>query len=509
MARREGYIKEQVRRLNSGEINRRRFIMTALGAGVTMPTAMSLASRAEAKVPRRGGLLRFGMSSGVASDRLDPGLAANAMMEALQFARANGLVEITPKGALRGELAEDFFTPDGGRRWVFRLRTGISFHDGKPLTQADVIATMEHQRRGTTVAAALLADVVSVGADGDDSVVFELARPDVEFPWLLAEPQLVILASDEGRVDPHDPNGTGGFVLERFEPGQRVALRRNPDYWKADAAHFDAVELIPLPDRVLRQNTVMTGEVDLIDDVDPRTVALLSRVPNVEVLENPAARLCLFPMRMDVGPFANRDLRLALKCAVDRQELVTRALLGHGTAAADAPFAGENLTVRDADLDRAAWHYRASGHSGPLLIGGSDAAFPGAAEAARLIAASARRAGIEMVVEANPDWRASSWRVRRHGVMAAACYRADSPWNETGWSQGGTATRLDALLRDARATEDTASRQELYEAAANLVAAEDGLLLPMKASAIHAHSSALFCPGGAADNRLVERWWFA
>ena len=113
-----------------------------------------------------------------------------------------------------------------------------------------------------------------------------------------------------------------------------------------------------------------------------------------------------------------------------------------------------------------------------------------------------------MVVEANPDWRASSWRVRRQGVMAAACYGAGSPWNETGWSQGETATRLDASLGEARATEDTASRRELYEAAANLVAAEDGLLLPMKASAIHAHSSAL-CPGGAADNRLVERWWFA
>jgi peptide/nickel transport system substrate-binding protein len=519
MARRQGYITEQVRRLNSGEINRRRFIMSALGAGVTLPTAMSLASRAEARVPRRGGMLRYGMASGEATDRLDPGEASNAMTEALQFARGNGLVEAAPSGRLTGELAESFGTPDGGRHWVFDLRRGVSFHDGRPLTSADVVATLEHQRRGTSAAAALLSGVGSVRADGPSRVVITMERPDAEFPWRLAEPQLVILAAEDGRIDPDSPNGTGGYILEKFEPGQCALFRRNPDYWKANAAHVEQLELITLPDPAQRQHAVMLGDVDVIDEVDPRTVALLSRVPNVDLLETPAARLCTFPMRLDTAPFDNPDLRLALKYAVDRGELVSRALLGHGLPGDDAPFGGGGA-ARDADPDRAAWHYRASGHGGPLRLAVSEAAFPGAVEAARLISGAARVAGIEVAVDVLPrarywtgvwnrtGWCAGSWRARQRTALAAACFGQASPWDEATWRSGASAVPFDALVAEARCTEDEARRDGLYDMAGELVRTEGGTLLPMRANAIHAHSRAL-AHDGSADAKLAERWWFA
>ena len=78
MARPKGYVTRQAKRLSDGEINRRRFVMSALSAGVTMPTALSLASRAEAKVPKRGGTLRMALADGTSGDTLDPARAEDA-----------------------------------------------------------------------------------------------------------------------------------------------------------------------------------------------------------------------------------------------------------------------------------------------------------------------------------------------------------------------------------------------------------------------------------------------
>ena len=501
----EGYITRQARRLHAGEINRRRFIMSALGAGVTMPTAVSLASRAEARVPKRGGRLRYGTGFGSVSDRLDPGFATNQMTTAMAFARGNCLVEVTPTGELIPELAEHFEVSEDGLRWMFDLRKGVTFHDGKPLVAEDAAATLRHHRRGASTVRRLLDEVLDVRTEGAQRIIVELRAPNFEFAWRLADHRLIVLPSDGGTVDPMTPTGTGGYVLTRFESGRRAMFRRNPDYWKSGAAHFDEVEILSLPDTGNRQNAVMAGDVDFVDAVDPRAVALLGRVPGLEILEVEGGQQYGLPMRPDIAPFDNPDLRLALKYAIPRDALVEQVLLGHGSVGNDVPVRDiAGLPVLGFDPGRAAFHYRRSGHSGPVRLGVDRAAFPGAVEAAKLVAAAAREVGIAVEIEEGAD---RGWRTWRHTSRPA------SDWAAKVLLPGSRS--FEELAGQARAEADPERRKALFGKAFGVAQQGGSDIEAMWANDIHAHVQTLaHHPTVGRDRRadggrIAERWWFS
>lgn len=465
MRSRRGYITEQVRRLNSGEINRRRFIMSALGAGVTMPTAMSLASRAEAR-PRRGGVLRYGAGS-------EAGFRA-----ALAFARGNGLVEIGADGSLRPELAERFEASEGWARWAFALRRGVAFHDGTPLAATDVVEALARQRDNP-----LLADVEEVRADGPSTVVVTLRSGNMFFAHRLADASLTIA-------------GTGGFVPEDSAPG-RARLRRNPDYWKPGAAWFDAVEIAFMPDAAARHRAAMNGEVDVIDGVDPRMVAMLKRAPGLEVLETPGARVLGFEIRPEAACFRDAALCEALRCAVPRRALVERVLLGHGTALAELPL----VEGGEVDLSEVC-----VSHTTSLPLAASEACYPGAVATARIFAEAARRAGMKIAVgdeSAVAPLGAAAWTVRP---------TADWTLAETSfaWRSKEAEARFRALTARARVEPGEDARTDLYREAQGLIAGKTGALVAMRANDLTAHSTALSHSeaAGGDGGRLAERWWF-
>ena len=126
MTKRETYISRQAKRLSKGQIDRRRFVMSALATGVTMPTAMSLASRAEAMTPKRGGTLRYALAGpSAAKGGLFPG-SWSEMHRIANLARGGRLVTRTAKGALSGDLAEHFHSDDGGLSRCLRSSRGSS-----------------------------------------------------------------------------------------------------------------------------------------------------------------------------------------------------------------------------------------------------------------------------------------------------------------------------------------------------------------------------------------------
>ena len=149
-------------------------------------------------------------------------------------------------------------------------------------------------------------------------------------------------SNGDGTIDWSSGIGTGGYVLDSFEPGVTAKLTRFPNYWKEGAGHADSIEILSLIDVTARQNAAMNGDVDIIDRVDPKTVNLMERVPNLNVQENTGTLHYTFPMRLDVAPFDNYDLRMALKYAVKRQELVDKILLGHGALGNDHPISTAN-----------------------------------------------------------------------------------------------------------------------------------------------------------------------
>ena len=530
----EAFLRDRADGLSAGRIGRREFLTAVLAAGVALPAAMAMADKAMAAAPKRGGRLRLGLGHGSTTDSLDPGTYENGFSTFLGYCIGNHLTEIGPDGQLRPELAESYESMDA-KTWVFRLRKGVEFHNGKTLAPEDVIASLQHHMGEDSKSAAkgLLEPVVEMKAEGD-SVVVVLATANAGFPTIVSDYHLQIMPSKDGKVDPHAGVASGGYALESYEPGVRAAFKRHPNYWKADAAWVDEVEMLSLLDVTARQSALLNGEVDVIDRVDPKTVGLMARNPNIKILETVGTLHYTFPMRVDTPPFDNIDVRTALKLAIRRQELVDKILLGHGALGNDHPISTANqfhaggLPQREFDPEQAAALYKKSGHSGPIQLSTSEAAFAGAVDAAQLIAASARECGIEIEVVREPKdgywsnvwnkkpWSACYWGGRpTEDWMFSAAYIDSTEWNDTAWRDTDGAKKFNRIVVEARAELDVEKRRALYFEAQRLIRDDGGAVVPMFANYIHGLAKTV---GHAEDvagnwsldgNKAAERWWFA
>lgn len=171
------------------------------------------------------------------------------------------------------ELAESWEASKDAKTWTFHLRKGVEFHNGKTLTARDVVYSYKlHTAEGSSsVGKSLVASVVDVKADGDNTVVFTLKESNVGFPAVTAYGAFYIVP--EGETDWDKGIGTGGYILEEFKPGIRSLVRKNPNYWKEGRAHFDSVEMICMRDPTARANGLITGQIDAYNSVPPQTVS--------------------------------------------------------------------------------------------------------------------------------------------------------------------------------------------------------------------------------------------
>ncbi len=529
------FIHNQKKYFSTGSINRRQFIMSMTAAGIALPAAMSMSQAVMAATPKSGGRLRAGFGHGSTTDSLDPSTTENSLMTQINFTYANCLTEVDNEGNLKGELAESYESADA-KTWMFKLREGVEFHNGKTLTADDVIASLQMHMGEDSKSAAkgLLKPIKSMSKDGDNMVIIELEAPNADMPFILSDYHLLIFPSKDGKVDPQGGVGTGGYTLSNFEPGVRAEFKRFANYWKEGAGHFDEIEYLSLLDTAARQNAIMTDEVDVIDRVDPKTVALLARVPTLDILEVAGTLHYTFPMRLDVEPFGNYDLRMALKLSLKRQEMVDKILLGHGAMGNDHPisvanqFHNADLPQREYDPEKAAEHYKKSGHSGKIQLSASDAAFAGAVDAAQLIAASAKDAGIDIEVVREPSdgywsnvwnkkgWCACYWGGRpTEDWMYSSAYVADTEWNDTSWRTTDSAKKFNELVLQGRAELDTEKRRAIYAETQALINDDGGSIVPMFANHIHAVSKKVAHADSVAGNwemdgnKAAERWWFA
>jgi len=518
----------------SGKIDRRTFMQSAVALGLTISAASTMAVRAEAATPKSGGTMRIGNAHGSTTDSLDPATYENGFHLLLAEGVFNYLVEQAPNGDLIGELAESYEASPDASIWTFKIRKGVTFHDGKPLTTEDVVNSFNHHRGDASKSAVkgLLGSLKNLTAKGD-SVVFELNAGNADFPYIMTDYHFTIRPSDgKGGIDWASGNGTGGYVLKNFQPGVKAEYTRNPNYWKDGRAHVDEVQHLSIVDVTARQNALMNNEVDMIDRVDPKTVHLLKRVPTIDIMESTGYLHYTFPMRLDVQPFGNYDLRMAMKLSVKRQELVDKILLGHGALGNDhpistaVPFHNDNLAQREFDADKAAYHYKKSGHSGPVQLSASDAAFAGAVDAAQLIKASAKEAGIDVEVVREPSdgywsnvwnkkgWCACYWGGRpTQDWMYSAAYTDDTEWNDTAWKTTPSAVKFNKLVKEARKELDQAKRKTLYAECQALINDDGGALVPMFANLISGVSKGVGHDDVVAGNfeldggRCMERWW--
>ena len=272
-------------------VTRRRVMQYGGAAAIALGTSGAIAA------PKRGGKLRVGKAHGQTTDGLDPSLFENGFTLSLTFALHNYLTEVAPDGSLRGEVAESWEASADAATWTFKLRD-MKFHDGKKLTAADVVASINHHRGEDSKSAAkpIVEPITDIKTDGDSVVVITLKSGNADFPFILSDYHLPVgPAGDDGKVDWEKGIGAGGYKLDNFEPGVRAEFSRNDDYWKKDTCWFDSLELLTLVDPTARQNALVTGEVDVIDRVDLKTVGLLKRRKNLKILSTNGTQTLYLP----------------------------------------------------------------------------------------------------------------------------------------------------------------------------------------------------------------------
>jgi peptide/nickel transport system substrate-binding protein len=515
------------------KVSRREFIHTGIKVGAVAAMAPSLVNmlpgvaQASANVPKKGGHFKLGVSSASPSDVLDASQVSSVHMRQLTWQLKNNLIEIDHKGNYVPELAESWEAKPGAKEWIFKLRKGVEFHNGKTFTAKDVIHTLDYHRGESSKSKvkALVSDIDTIKAEDDYTVRITLNKGDVDFPGILTDIHLPIMC--EG--DEEFKLGTGGYILESFEPGVRSIVKRNPNYWKEGRAHFDSVEILAIQDVNARSNALKVGQVHAIDNCELKTVHLLEKIKGVEIIQATGKRYFSFPMFCDVAPFDNPDVRMALKLAIDREHMLKIVLRGYGAVGNDFPINdvyadfASGVPQRTYDPDQARHLMKKAGVQDHVFrFHAADAAFGGAVDAAAMYKQHAAKAGINIEVVREPNdgywsnvWTkkpfcAASWsgRATSNMMMTQTLY-SKAKWNASHWKNPA----FDKLLTEARTEMDPVKRKNMYLEMQTLVNTDGGYIVPLFADFVDATRSNIGFENLSGTYELdgekaSERWWF-
>lgn len=514
-------------RVTAGKMNRREFMGKAAALGVSAAMASTLfADAARAMSPVAGGVFRMGVQGGESTNSQDPASWASDVPIAGGNCWGESLVEVAPDGSIEGFVAESWESTADAKTWRFKIRDGIEFSNGKTVTAEDALRTMERHSNEDSQSGALgiVQSIESMRVDGD---VFEvtLGIGNADLPYLLTDYHLKI-QPDGGFDDPTAAIGTGPYTLETDEPGVRMTFKRNPNYWAGgqdEIAHYDEVEVIVLNDATARTAALQSGQVDSINRVEPKIAALLDRAPTLSVRATEGRGHYVFIAHIDTAPFDNNELRLALKYALDRQDMVDKILQGYGSVGNDFPINGAyplfdaTIPQREHSLEKAREHYAKSGHDGsPIILRTADGAFPGAVDAAALFQQSCQAAGIPLEVrrEPNDGYWSEVWNVQPfccsywggrpvQDQMYTTAYLSTADWNDTRWK----VPEFDEMLLAARAELDEAKRKEIYSKMGRMLRDEGGLILPMFNNFVDGVSNQI--QNWSADPNGPQMNWYA
>ena len=514
--------------LEKGRMSRRDFMWTATALGLAVPAATLMANKAAAQTPSRGGTLRVGFSTGSTTNQLDPVTYAEYFSYCLASAVCNYLVEIDAEKNPIPELATGWESSDNASHWVFELRNDVEFQNGKRFTAADVVYSLNRHRgeESTSAAKPFLAEITDIRADGDHTVVFDLSAGNADMPAILASYQLAIIP--DGFDDFSTLIGTGAYELESYDPGVRFVGKRRSDYWKPDRAWVDTVEFLSILDSTARTNALLTGEVDMIERVDPKIVDRIRSRNGIQVIENEGVGYDSSAMDSRVAPFDNVDVRRALKYAVNRSELVDKVLRGTGTIGNDHPvppndpYFNAELEQRPYDPDKAKFHLKEAGYEDlAVRLHASDAAFPGAVDAAILFREHAAPAGIALEAVREPNdgywsdvWMKEpfsmvTWSTRPTPAMTFSIgYACGAPWADGFLCHD----RFEALLAEAKVVTEFDKRKEIFDEMQRILSEDGANHVFMFESAINAFAEKV---GGARPDaygpnlgqRPAERLW--
>lgn len=482
----------------SGRISRRAMLagVGALGGGLALGRFWGAAPVLAQEGAKPGGAVRVALSAFNPKSTLDPAISTSDFDLIAGGLLYDNLVKLDTSFAAKPALAETWDADSTARRWTFRLRKGVAFHDGSPLTADDVVATLRRVLDPATGSAAQSSLAQNLKPDAikaadPNTVELELAASNAFFPVVLGGYNLRITKAG---LNPTNKTaiGTGPFMLERFVPGEVLVVKRNTNYWREARPYLDSIEIIAIAEEAAKLQAVLSGDVDITDSISVSSMRQVETAADAQLYRLKNAAFNVIAVQSKVSPYDKLAVRQALKHAIDREKLVAVVLQGQGSVGADIPIAADdalfpaNFKGLDFDPERAKSLLAGAGLSSlDVTLYTSDAAafMDQTAVAVQSIVAAS---GIVMKLEKIPSstyfadiWMKqpvfSSFWLRQHPdtLIGQACETAGT-WNEAQFSNAD----FDRLVTEARRSPDAERQRALYAEAMPLLANESGWIIP-------------------------------
>jgi peptide/nickel transport system substrate-binding protein len=441
----------------------------AIAALATVPAAGVLAQ------PKGTFRQAHEIGSGDASS-LDP--ASRGRVFQITEKLMNRLVRSGPDGKPAPDLAASWSANAEATVWTFRLRPGVTFHDGRPFTAADVVYTLRRIQDPKTDSPVrpVIAMIQEIEAVDALTLRLTLSQAFADLPLQLTDYRLMIIPDGAGDRIGGTGIGTGPFRLERFDPRGTTVLVANEKYFDG-APGVARMEIIGISDAQARVQALLGGQIDFLPGMTRQQRTLVERSARHRVQRVDTGNWRGIVFKADAKPFDDVRVRKAMRLAVDRQAMLELA------AGADGGVIGCDTPVGPRD------QYRATGQSCPRDVAAArqllaeagfpngidielntstvEAVWPTIAEAFQQQVAAA---GIRVRIAAVPSdgywsqvWRKRNvvmtrWNERPADAALNEIYRGGATWNESFYKDPA----FDALLDAARRELDFDKRRALY-----------------------------------------------
>jgi len=519
-------INEGVRRGAS----RRDLIKMLMAAGVSSGAAGALAISADtahAQAPRRGGRIKIATNQSSTADTLDPARANSQNDYSRHTMFYNGLVRFDGTLTPQLELAEEIASSERATVWHIKLRRDVHFHDGSPLTSADVVYSLRRHKDPAVGSGgrSLAESMQEITATGTHEVRVRLSGPNADLPAIFGMPFFLIVK--DGVTDFRTANGTGPYKCQEFKPGVRSIAVRNNEYFKPGKPYLDEIELFGIPDESARINALLSGDVHFVGSMNARLAQRIASAPNLSIFETKSGGYASLGIRLDRAPGSNPDFVLAVKHLFDREQIRRAVYRNYSVVANDQPidptnrFYDPSLQQRPFDPEKARFHLQRSGFANqtfPIVVSPA----VGESEAiAQLLQQTAGQIGLNFQLQRVPadGYWSNHWMKHPIGfgainpkpsadVLFTLGFKSDAPFNESGWRN----ERFDQLLLEARAETDTDRRREMYGEMQRLVHEGSGVCIPAFVGTLDAHVSNLkglspIPSGGMMGYNFADRIW--
>jgi peptide/nickel transport system substrate-binding protein len=463
-------------------------LLDACGTGNTIkPFTVSKVGK-----PQTGGQLRAGLTGGSTADTLNP---LNAITN-VDFSRINNLYEplvgLTPTAQPVYVLAEELTPNVKATEWTLRIRQGITFHNGKPLTADDVIYTFRAILNPKAPGSAA-AGLASIDAKGMTKLDAYTVRIPCSTPFATLSEALAIPGySDIIPVgfNPAAAVGTGPFKVKSFSPGAQSTFVRYDGYWQGGSPYLDEIVITDYADQTSQVNALLAGQVDAVNLLSEDVISEVQG-ESKNVLLSAGGGWNPFTMRVDAKPFNDVRVRQAMRLVVDRQQMMDLVFGGFGTLGNDvfgiwAPEYDHSLPQRHQDIDQAKSLLKAAGAEDlHVTLVTADIA-QGTVLAAQVFAQQASAAGVSVSVDdvtvnefygtnyLSWPFAQDYWFYNFYLPQVSLATLPKAPFNETHWDN----SRYNSLYAQAIATVDPSLRTEMAHEMQQIEYNEGGYIIP-------------------------------